>query len=647
MASRQENLFGEVGESHSPPGGKSRRSGSVVKGRVKVHDPFELVRWLALSQPDPRKALAELLQNSLDAGARTIRVVRERRRKVVRLRILDDGEGVIPDLSRTEALHYIATNIGHSRKRRLSVHERYELMTQGQYGIGLLGFWSLGEHLEMRTSVPGERPYRLVLRRNRPEYRIEPLPGRRPAAEGRWTEILVGELSPEAVRAVGGRRASTYLAAELRGQLLTREVDLVIDDKIARGRAEKMFVVRPMLYQGEALDGPSVVPVPGHPPIRLEIHLVDEGSSAAPLAVFGAGTRVAESFAELTALNLDRSPWTDPRLTGHVDFAAFTIAPGSRRGIVADGAAAAFKKALGAVEPMILEALERRELRQKEELDKRLVKDLRRAFRGLFRRESRYTLLPVRESEGGAGLPTVVDEEAAPGPGEVIASSLLEHLEPLGDESAQPDAEDPRPVQSGPLAAIEVRPFPVRLACGTARRIRAYGVDASGARLREPVDYLFRLQGEGADLIEEASGRILLRAGDEPAELSLTVLAASADAEARNIVPVEVHSPSTQGRGDEGIPEPELIDVPGADWRSRLHNERWQVNTAHAQYRAVRDHPQLKVRYLALLFAKEVVLRSLQDPRLEGPLEQLVEVASYADRNLSVGRRVRARGRPE
>ncbi|MDH3402194.1 MAG: hypothetical protein OES32_07060 [Acidobacteriota bacterium] len=39
-----------------------------------------------------------------------------------------------------------------------------------------------------------------------------------------------------------------------------------------------------------------------------------------------------------------------------------------------------------------------------------------------------------------------------------------------------------------------------------------------------------------------------------------------------------------------------------------------------------------------MLFAKEVVLRSSQDARLEGPLEQMVEVAAYADSNLA-GRR--------
>jgi hypothetical protein len=34
-----------------------------------------------------------------------------------------------------------------------------------------------------------------------------------------------------------------------------------------------------------------------------------------------------------------------------------------------------------------------------------------------------------------------------------------------------------------------------------------------------------------------------------------------------------------------------------------------------------------------------VVLRSAHEPRLEGPLEELVEIAAYADRNLAGRRR--------
>jgi hypothetical protein len=108
-------------------------------------------------------------------------------------------------------------------------------------------------------------------------------------------------------------------------------------------------------------------------------------------------------------------------------------------------------------------------------------------------------------------------------------------------------------------------------------------------------------------------------------------------------VPVEVVEEIPTSRTPEGIPEPEFLDQPGAAWRSRMEDKRWQVNSGHRDYRALLDRPQLKLRYLAMLFAKEVVLRSHQDPRLEEPLEQLIEVAAFADRNLP-GRGRRAPG---
>jgi hypothetical protein len=124
---------------------KRKPASASLRGKVKPHDPFELIRWLAYSQPDPRKALAELVQNSLDAGARNVRITRQRVKGLPSLRIWDDGDGVIPEYERADALRFIATNIGHSRKRNLSLQERHTLMTQGQYGIGLLGLSSASD----------------------------------------------------------------------------------------------------------------------------------------------------------------------------------------------------------------------------------------------------------------------------------------------------------------------------------------------------------------------------------------------------------------------------------------------------------------------------------------------------------------------
>src|SRR2546421_565815 len=96
-------------------------------------------------------------------------------------------------LARTEALTYIATHVGYSRKRDLTPEQRRELMTQGKYGIGLLGFWAIGEVLEMRTQLLNEPPHVLRLFVDSPRYEIDRLRTRL-AFGDRYTEIVVRSL---------------------------------------------------------------------------------------------------------------------------------------------------------------------------------------------------------------------------------------------------------------------------------------------------------------------------------------------------------------------------------------------------------------------------------------------------------------------
>ncbi|MGH9462155.1 MAG: ATP-binding protein [Vicinamibacteria bacterium] len=616
----------------------------VETGRVRVHDPFELIRWLALSQPDPRKALAELVQNSLDAAARVIRVTRVRERGIPCLKILDDGEGIIPEMSRPEALRYIATHIGHSRKRSLSPQQRLELMTQGQYGIGLLGFWSLGERLEMRTYVPGQKPRRLILNRDRSQYVIEPIKGRL-AFEERFTEVVVVGLHREAMTMLVTRRAADYLGAELRGQLLARDVDLVVEDKIARGRARRSVSVKPPRFLGERLEGLGPLEVPGYPPIRLEIYFTGDETNGAErhsLAVYAAGTLVCEGFHELAALGLDHPPWTDGRLTGLVDFPALRVAPGSRRGVVPDEAARAFVAALAKIERLLNELLEAREREQAQQLDRNLIRDLQRAFRDFYRHRPSYTMLPVRSSEdetsgpGDTGQGGVDDgdqaSEGMAGPSESL----------LGAESAPiVDLFPP-----GPLATVEIRPSRILIECAGTKVARALAMDGERRAISSAVDFRWELS-ESIGVLHAIDGnpaKVQIVAGERPATGTLSVVARVGDREARASVPVEVLEDLGAGPADEGIPAPELVDNRGAGWRSRILDGRWQVNTGHRDYLAIADRPALKLRYLALLFAKEVVLRSSQDPRLEDPLEQLAEIAAYADRRITDRRSTRKKG---
>lgn len=640
----------DLPQSDQPPKKTTRRRstrGDTVRGRLKPHDPFELIRWLAISQPDPRKALAELVQNSLDAGARKVRVVRAREKGLPCLIITDDGEGIIPEMDRTDALRYIATHIGHSRKRSLSPRQRLELMTQGQYGIGLLGFWSLGERLEIRTTMADQRAHRLLLRRDSPDFVIEPLRGRLPLDE-RWTQVVVVGLHREALAVLAARRAGDYLAAELRGQLLARDVDLTIEDRMSRGRSQKMVVVKPPRFLGERLEGLGSLDVPGHAPARLEIYVAPDAASR--LALYSSGTLVADSFQELGALGLDHEPWTDARLTGLVDFPDFQVAPGSRRGLVPDEAAGAFARALMSLEPMVRGVLESIDRKREEEIDREMMRDLQRAFRDFYRERPRYEMLPVKakaDAESGAG--SRQDQDGQPENDTRTGAGLTDHAEDsLEAPVVEPAAPAPDLLPPGPLAEVRLTPSPVRVECRGRRRLRAAALDAAGRQVEEPVEFRWRLNGQVGSLVEEAGHleRVVLMAGDEPAAGDVTVIAAAAGREATATVAVEVLETLGSRASDEGIPEPELVDQPGASWRSRLEDGRWQVNTAHRDYRALESRAPLKLRYLAMLFAKEVVLRSSQDPRLERPLEQLVEIVCFADRNFAARRGGRPPRRP-
>jgi hypothetical protein len=651
--SRQQSLTG-LDTPEREPGrvGGRREDTSTVRGKVRVHDPFELLRWLALSQPDPRKALAELVQNSLDAGARSVEVTRLRRRGVPCLSVVDDGEGIIPELPQTEALRYIATHVGHSRKRSLTPQERLQLMTQGQYGIGLLGFWSLGQRLEIRVFRPGEEPHRLVLYRERPEFEIEPLRhGARADHRERGTEVLVVGLHREALPVLAARRTADFLASELRGQLLRREVELVVHDRLARGRGAKRIVVRPRRFLGERLEGVGALEVRGYPPAQLELYYAggDRPTAEAdtgPVSLYAAGTLVVEGFSQLGALGLDHRPWTDRRLTGLVDFSSLTVAPGSRRGVVADAAAAALAEALVGIERLIEALLEQKEQRRAEELDRSMIRDLQHAFRDLYRQLPRYSLLPIveREHDAAAGPASDAPHEAGaaePAPPEtpIPAASAEESLDDAQPEALTPFFQDL--LEAGPLSTVEIRPRPLRVVSGGHRTLRAAARDELGLPIRRALELRWDLPAELGRIVVDADDPRVARleaAILEPGEVErrgeLLLVARDDGHEASAAAAVTVSSELPAARSDEGIPEPELVDAPGAEWRSRIAGGRWEVNAGHPGYRAVVDRPGLKLRYLALLFAKEVVVRSAADPRLEEPLEQLVEVASFADRRL-------------
>lgn len=81
-------------------------------GKLKIGDDWNAITIIALSQNNPLKAVAEFVENSIDAKAKNITIIRGKEHGESYLKIIDDGHG-IKDLS------YVATHIGDSIKRDL------------------------------------------------------------------------------------------------------------------------------------------------------------------------------------------------------------------------------------------------------------------------------------------------------------------------------------------------------------------------------------------------------------------------------------------------------------------------------------------------------------------------------------------------
>jgi hypothetical protein len=589
------------------------RAGAATRFKLQPADPFDLIRWLARTQSDPRKAVAELVQNSIDARAKVVHVERRRLRGAPALVIRDDGEGVLPHLEREEALRYLGTHVGHSHKLGISAAERHARVIAGQYGVGLLGFWAIGRRMELRSRVAGSEMHVLALEEDRPTAQLGKQP-RELDAPPTYTELVIYDMHDAALRPLSGRRLADYLAAELRGPIVQTGVTIEIVDHMARGLAQKRFPVTPRRYEGIRIDVPAEIEVAGHPPIRVELYLA-RGAEQPAIQLACAGTLVADDLAAVDVLGFAGAPWAGRDVTGIVDFPGFQVPPGTRRGVVPNAAAAAFARALATIEPALTEQLDAHDRKRRSEADRHLVDDLRKALRGLHERMPQYDLPAIDrghelEPPGGPGVP--LGEPPAP--------------EPSGPQRTL--------FPAGPLVEVTIAPRVVEIAPGGQRRVHARATDALGVRIHD-LELEWAIAGDGF-AIDGAGPRPAITAAGHllpGTEATLTVTARSGDRTATATARVVVVEARDRDRSSGGVPKPDLVDAPGAGWRSRMTGEAWQVNSGHEDYLAL-DEGRGRLRYIIALLGKEIVARTYAQPGAGELLEHLVAVIAHAERNL-------------
>jgi hypothetical protein len=598
-------------------GGRPQLAGS---GKLRIGDDWNAITIIALSQDNPLKAIAEFVENSIDAGARNIILTRSRERGEHFLTVVDDGAGVRRNDEGAPDFRYVATHICDSIKRQLKSAGAKGI--QGEFGIGLLSFWTVGEALAMSTGGADGSVHEMHMRKGDPGYEVT---RRQVLAPEPGTRLKIGPLLP-GVRQISGEKIQWYLAAELRERIRHSGARVKVIDRHAR----KEFNVEPRQFTGDLLHHlPTAAAAAGE--IYAELYL-NPPDPANEVGLYRSGTRILHRLAELDVFR--KSPWTDGYLQGIVDVPFLNLTPATRTGVIHDAALEAFAAALAPLEARLLELIDEHRRAEEERMSRDTLRSIQRAFR-----EALLTL-PAEEYEwfdvsvrqrGGAGDNAMRTDDAPP-EGIPVAAE--------GEEAASP-----RQKQffeyAGPLQNVRIVPAMCTLAVGASRTLRALARDANRRPIENGVEFAWRIV-DGAGRIDNTAAEFATYTA--PAEPCLVRLGVSArqgeivcEAEA-TVTVTDSFLPEEKSRSAErqGLPGYTLQHAPGKLWRSRFDAEQnvIVVNSGHRDYIYAARAKALKLRYLVRLYAKEMVQKNFPGLPSDQLLDRLIELSLYTEENL-------------
>ena len=598
---------------------KSRESGS---GKLRIGDDWNAIRIIALSQANPLKAIAEFVENSIDAHATTITITRGREHGAHFLTVRDDGDGVPRGPDGLPDFKFVATHICDSIKRRLKADGAGGSI-QGEFGIGLLSFWTVGDTLTMTSTGADQRAYQMVMTKGDPRYTVSL---RRMLFAERGTEVKINPLL-EGIRSFSGEKIQWYLASELRDRIRNTQVRVTVIDKLAR----KQYEVEPRQFGGRLLHLlPAVRSRFGE--AYAELYLTEPADDCR-VALTRGGTRVIEDIAALPGL--ERPPWDSRYLEGLIDVPYLNLTPGTRSGIVHDERYAAFVEALPPLEAQLNGVIEAQRRAEEEQANRESLRAIQRAFReamlALPREEYNWFDIQARSPQAGSTC-----EPRAQSPAEEEAA-MAGVPEPSAGESAQRQFFD----HAGPLHSVVISPAASTLAVNQSRRFRALPRDRSRRRVERELLFSWEIAEGGGTLSSTSDQEVSFQAPSSPGLVRLSVAVSQLDvgSSAEALITVadildEAISPAVVNA--RGLPGYTFERAAGELWRSRFDAERnlIVVNNGHRDFVFATRNRALQLRYLVRLYIKELVLKNFAGLPAEQLAERMIELSLYVEDKL-------------
>ena len=606
---------------------KKGKKKNARAGKLRIGDDWNAISIIASSQANPLKAVAELVENSIDAGAKHILITRGKRKGEFYLKVSDDGDGIPRDEEGLPDFRYVATHICDSIKRRLKTQGAEGI--QGEFGIGLLSFWTVGQSLSLTNSGADGNTYEMTMAKNSPEFNVQK---KRTLLPFKGTDLTIYPLLP-GLRSLTGDKIQRYLSSELRDRI--KESGAIITVRDRTGRSEHTVV--PRQYSGQLLQGLR----PGQTSrgdIYLELYLSDPGREN-QISLYRRGTRVLPAITELDYFQ--REPWTTGYLQGIIDAPYLNLTPGTRQGIIHDEGFDVFCTALGPVEERLTQAIEEQRKAEDERSSRQILRKVQRALKEAFMRlpQEEYDWFDIH-----AGKPKKKNDPLFTTDSMDVGKGQGETWE--GREDGPSSDEDDAGAKAffeyaGPLFGVLLTPKSSVVPVDKRRTYRTICRDRSKRVVWDSLEYDWNItEGEG-QLQTSAGESVVFLAPPEPGLTTLMVTVRQGDIirsdEALITITDSLIDQPTGGSGSrKGLPGYTYRRASGEMWRSRFDLEKnvIVINNGHRDFVYAGKQKSRKLRYICRLFCKELVRHNFPGMQTDELLERMIELSLYTEAHL-------------
>jgi hypothetical protein len=607
---------------------KSRIKQKVRGGKLRIADHWNAISIIANSQANPLKAVAEFVENSIDARAEKIFIVRGKKQGQFYLKVSDDGQGISQNKQGLPDFRRVATHICDSIKRQIKSEDARGI--QGEFGIGLLSFWTVGQGLQVTCCGTDGNTYEMTMARNSPDFSVRK---KRVLLPFKGTDLTIYPLLP-GLRSLTGEKIQRYLASELRDRIKQTGVKIKVVDRTARAE----FTVVPRQFTGRLLHN-LTPPETALGDIYLELYLSDPGSSNR-VGLHRRGTRVLPAIVELD--HFQKEPWDSGYLQGIVDAPFLSLTPGTRQGVIQDEHFKLFCQSMLPVEAQLRQIVAEQRKAEEERSSRRILRQVQRALKEAFLRlpHEEYDWFDIqakrsRKAAGNLFKGGATDESPGSGP------ENGEAPEPFAEPSETDTGQKQFFEFAGPLFSALISPKSSVVAVDRQKKLRVVCRDRRHRVVTENLTSQWEITDGEGELQENTGETAIFIAPPEPGLITLQVTVRQGDIECHGEALITVTdslitSSAGDGNAAKGLPGYTYRRAPGELWRSQFDVEKnvIVINNGHRDFVYAGKKKSRKLRYISRLFCKELIRQNFPGMPIDELLERMVELSLYTEEHL-------------